>query len=136
MQTHAEAVAVFAGGVALAMLASGPELMHIAVRRRTTTTAAPVWWWWPWAWASTSRRPPSTRRRSLSAKARHAASFWILTAAVFVVFLLIPGWNDRVLQVEVGYLGASALLCALLYVLYRRPVKVHSPQSTVHSAES
>jgi hypothetical protein len=39
-----------------------------------------------------------------------------------VVFLLIPGWNDRVLQVQVGYFGAAALLCTLLYGLYRRPV--------------
>jgi hypothetical protein len=36
------------------------------------------------------------------------------------VFLLIPGWHDRVLQLEVGYLAGAALLCALLYGLYRR----------------
>jgi hypothetical protein len=34
------------------------------------------------------------------------------------------GFNDRVLQVELGYLGASTLLCTLLYLLYRRPVEV------------
>ncbi|MGZ4201584.1 MAG: hypothetical protein ACXVRH_05970 [Thermoleophilaceae bacterium] len=58
------------------------------------------------------------------ARARQAALSWLATALVFVVFLLIPGWHDRVLQVEVGYLGAAGLLCGLLYVLYRRPVAV------------
>jgi hypothetical protein len=42
-----------------------------------------------------------------------------------VAFLAIPwGFDDRVLQVEVGYLGAAAVLCSLLYMLYRRPVTV------------
>jgi hypothetical protein len=37
-----------------------------------------------------------------------------------VGFLLIPGWEDRVVQVEVGYAAGAAVLCALLYWLYRR----------------
>ena len=37
-----------------------------------------------------------------------------------MVWLLIPGFDDRVVQLEVGYLGAAALLCTLLYWLYRR----------------
>jgi hypothetical protein len=52
--------------------------------------------------------------------ARRAAAFWASSAAAFVVFLLLPGFNDRVLQVETGYLGAALLLCSLLYALYRR----------------
>ena len=134
VQTTLRAVAVFASGVALAFLAFGPELMHILFggnhhygRAGLVVVAVGMGLYLS---AATLNQAALAQ-----AKARHAASFWILTAAVFVVFLLIPGWNDRVLQVEVGYLGASALLCALLYVLYRRPVKVHSPQSTVHSAE-
>jgi hypothetical protein len=54
-------------------------------------------------------------------RARQAATIWLATAAAFVVFLLIPGWDNRVLQVQVGYFGAAALLCGLLYGLYRRP---------------
>jgi hypothetical protein len=38
----------------------------------------------------------------------------------FVVFLLIPGFEDRVLQVEIGYIAAALALCGLLYSLYRR----------------
>ncbi len=52
--------------------------------------------------------------------AKEAATCWLTSAAAFVGFLLIPGWDDRVLQVEVGYAGGAAVLCALLYWLYRR----------------
>jgi O-antigen/teichoic acid export membrane protein len=53
-------------------------------------------------------------------KAKAAAGCWIASAAAYVVFLLIPGWSDRVLQLEVGFLVGSAVLCALLFGLYRR----------------
>jgi O-antigen/teichoic acid export membrane protein len=57
------------------------------------------------------------------ARARQAAGIWVATAVLFIAFLAIPwGWDDRVLQVEVGYLGAAGVLCSLLYMLYRRPV--------------
>jgi hypothetical protein len=57
------------------------------------------------------------------AKAREAAAIWLVTAAAFVIFLLLPGFDDRVLQLEAGYLGAASLLCALLYLLYRRSAR-------------
>jgi hypothetical protein len=38
----------------------------------------------------------------------------------FVVLLLLPGFHDRVVQVEVGYVAAACVLCGLLYGLYRR----------------
>ena len=53
-------------------------------------------------------------------KTTEAAACWLTSAAAFVGFLLVPGWDDRVVQVEVGYAGGAALLCALLYSLYRR----------------
>ena len=53
-------------------------------------------------------------------KAKAAAVCWIASAAAYVVFLLIPGWSDRVLQLEVGFLVGSAVLCSLLFGLYRR----------------
>jgi hypothetical protein len=56
------------------------------------------------------------------ARAGQAAVCWGVSAAVYVVFLLIPGWHDRVLQLEVGYLVGATLLCALLYALYRRAI--------------
>jgi hypothetical protein len=57
------------------------------------------------------------------ARAAHAAACWVAAAAAYVVFLLIPGWHDRVLQLEVGFLAGAGILCALLYGLYRRAVR-------------
>jgi hypothetical protein len=51
---------------------------------------------------------------------KQTAACWLASAAAFVGFLLIPGWDDRVVQVEVGYTSGAALLCALLFWLYRR----------------
>ena len=53
--------------------------------------------------------------------AKEAAACWLTSAAAFVGFLLVPGWDDRVVQVEVGYAGGAAVLCSLLYWLHRRP---------------
>jgi O-antigen/teichoic acid export membrane protein len=54
-------------------------------------------------------------------RTKEAAVCWVASASAFVGFLLIPGWDDRIVQVEVGYAAAAAVLCALLYWLYRRP---------------
>jgi O-antigen/teichoic acid export membrane protein len=43
-----------------------------------------------------------------------AAACWLLAGAVFVGWLLAPVIDDQVLRVEVGYCGATALLCVLL----------------------
>ncbi|HZI91992.1 MAG TPA: hypothetical protein VFD31_10265 [Thermoleophilaceae bacterium] len=53
-------------------------------------------------------------------QAREACGAWLAAAAGFVVFLLLPGFDDRVLQVETGYVGGALVLCVLLYGLYRR----------------
>jgi O-antigen/teichoic acid export membrane protein len=54
------------------------------------------------------------------ARARAACACWLAAAAAYVGFLLLPGFDDRVLQVEVGYAAAALLLSSLLYALYRR----------------
>jgi O-antigen/teichoic acid export membrane protein len=121
VQTTLAAITVFAGGVALAFLALGPTLMKILFggdhhygRFGLVLVAVGMGFYLS---AATLNQAALAQGR-----ARQAAGVWLATAAVFVVFLLIPGWNDRVLQVEVGYLGAAGVLCALLYGLYRRPV--------------
>jgi O-antigen/teichoic acid export membrane protein len=53
-------------------------------------------------------------------RAREAAVCWAIAATAFVVSVVFPGFDDPVLQVEVGYLFGAALLCSLLYGLYRR----------------
>jgi O-antigen/teichoic acid export membrane protein len=52
-------------------------------------------------------------------RAPHAAAAWAVCAAAFALFLLLVDFDDRVLQVELAFLGAAACLCALLHTLYR-----------------
>jgi hypothetical protein len=51
---------------------------------------------------------------------RAAAGAWLLAAAAFVAWMLVPVIDDQLLRAEVGYAGAAALLCALLAALYAR----------------
>jgi O-antigen/teichoic acid export membrane protein len=121
------AVAVFAVCVAVGFLALGPWLMHvlfgghhhyargglviIAVGMGVYLSAATL-----------------NQAALAQARAREAAVAWVCTAVAFIVYLAIPwGFADKVLQVEIGYFGAATLLCALLYGLYRRPVRVDPP---------
>jgi O-antigen/teichoic acid export membrane protein len=53
-------------------------------------------------------------------RAPHAAAAWTACAVAFALFLLLVDFDDRVLQVELAFLGAAACLCALLHTLYRR----------------
>ena len=55
-------------------------------------------------------------------RASQAALAWLVSAAVFVAFVATgSGTGDSmVTRVEVGYFGATAILCALLWLLYRR----------------
>jgi len=101
------AVAVFAAGVALAFLVLGPWLMHVlfgghhhygrgglvivAVGMGVYLSAATL-----------------NQAALAQARARQAAIAWVCTAVAFVAYLAIPwGFHDKVLQVELGYLGAG-----------------------------
>jgi O-antigen/teichoic acid export membrane protein len=53
-------------------------------------------------------------------RAAQAAACWIASAAAYVVFLVLPLFGDKVVQLEVAYLFGAAVLCATLYGLYRR----------------
>lgn len=55
-------------------------------------------------------------------RAPWAAASWLIAAALFVVFVATgpSGSGAEVTRVEDGYLLATAVLCALLWVLYRR----------------
>ena len=52
--------------------------------------------------------------------AKQAAVCWVSSAAAFVAFLLLPAFDDRVLQVEIGFVGAAAALTGALYLVYRQ----------------
>jgi hypothetical protein len=51
---------------------------------------------------------------------RRASLCWIGCAAAFVAWNLTPALEEF-RRVEVGFTAAAALLCALLYLVYRRP---------------
>jgi O-antigen/teichoic acid export membrane protein len=114
------AIAAFAAVVALALLAAGPFAMHVLFGdkgfdyERFGLVAIGVGMGL-YLCAATLNQAALARGR-----AGQAAACWLAAAAAYVVFLLIPGWNDRVLQLELGFLAGAALLCALLYGLYRR----------------
>jgi O-antigen/teichoic acid export membrane protein len=53
-------------------------------------------------------------------RAAQASASWAGAASGFVLFLLLVTFDDRVLQVEIAFIGAAAVLAGLLYALYRR----------------
>lgn len=112
------AIAGFAAAVALAMLAAGPALMDVVFggdfhydRGGLVIVAAGMGLYLS---AATLNQALLARDRASA-----AAAAWLAAAAAFVTFLLLPGFDDRVLQVEIGYLGGALVLCALLYGQYR-----------------
>jgi O-antigen/teichoic acid export membrane protein len=114
------AIAAFAAAVSIALLALGPFAMEVLFGDkgfdygRFGLVAIGVGMGLYLGGATLNQAALAVGR------ARAAAACWIASAAAYVVFLLIPGWSDRVLQLEVGFLVGSAVLCSLLYALYRR----------------
>lgn len=113
------AIGGFAVAVALVMLAAGPPVMDVVFggefdydRGGLVLIALGMGLY----------LSAATLNQALLARARapEAAACWAGSAAAFVAFLLLPGFDDRVLQVETGYLGAALILFGLLYAVYRR----------------
>ena len=113
------AIAAFAGIVALVMLIAGPALMDLLFggdfdygRGGLVLVAAGMG----------LDLSAATLNQALLAHARapQSAACWAACAVVFVLFLGLVEFDDRVLQVEVAFIGAAALLAGSLYVLYSR----------------
>jgi O-antigen/teichoic acid export membrane protein len=107
------AIAGFAGAVALGLLAIGPWAMDLLFggdfdygRGGLALVALGMGCHLA---AGTLNQAALARGRE-----RLAATAWIVAAVGFVVWLLLPVVDDQVLRVEIGYLGATAVLCALL----------------------
>jgi O-antigen/teichoic acid export membrane protein len=119
------AIAGFAGAVALTMLAIGPWLMDLVFGGELAYDRLGL------VLISLGMGlylAAATLNQALLARAhaRAACACWLAAAAGYVGFLLLPGFDDRVLQVEIGYAGAALVLSALLYALYHRS---HDPSS-------
>jgi O-antigen/teichoic acid export membrane protein len=113
------AIAAFAGSVALAMLVAGPWLMDLVFGgnfeyERGGLVLVSV--------AMGLYLSAATINQALLAqgRARQAATCWVGSAAGFVALLFVSPVDDPVLSVEVGLLAGAAVLCTLLYTLYRR----------------
>jgi O-antigen/teichoic acid export membrane protein len=113
------AIAGFAGCVALVMLALGPWVMDVLFGggfdyERGGLVLVSI--------GMGLYLSAATLNQALLAhgRAQQSARAWVGCAAAFALFLLLADFDDRVLQVEVAFVGAAATLCALLYGLYRR----------------
>ncbi|HEY6780678.1 MAG TPA: molybdopterin-dependent oxidoreductase, partial [Thermoleophilaceae bacterium] len=113
------AIAGFAGCVALVMLIVGPFVMDVVFGDefdydRLGLVLVSI--------GMGLYLSAATLNQALLAhgRAKHATGAWAAAALGFVAFLLLIEFDDRVLQVELGYLGGAALLCTLLLTLYRR----------------
>jgi O-antigen/teichoic acid export membrane protein len=117
------AIAGFAGLVGAAMLVAGPELMQIAFGENFTYERADLLI--VTAGMGLYLSAATLNQAALAqGQVRRAAACWIGCAIGFVVWTAVPIVADEFRRVEVGYLGAAAVLCALLYALYRRPHRV------------
>jgi O-antigen/teichoic acid export membrane protein len=113
------AIAGFAACVALVMLAFGPALMDLVFGgdfdyERGGLVLVSV--------GMGLYLSAATLNQALLAHGRapHAAAAWALCAAGFALFLVLVDFDDRVLQVELAFVGAAACLSLLLGLLYRR----------------
>ena len=113
------AIAGFAGIVALVMLVAGPTAHGRPLRRQLPLRPRR-------ARARLARHGPLPVRRDAqpgAAGAREGRAIRHLLGGLrghFVLFLLLADFDDRVLQVEVAFVGAAALLAGSLYALYSR----------------
>jgi O-antigen/teichoic acid export membrane protein len=122
------AIAGFAAAVALGLLAIGPFVMshlfgqHFSYGR---VGLAVVGVGMGLHLASGALNQAALARNS----ARAAAICWGIAAALFLVWMLTPIVSDELTRTEVGYAGATGLLAALLWGLYRRgaPVSAGAP---------
>jgi len=112
-------VAGLAAAAIVVMLVAGPQLMQIAFgekfsydRLGLVIVAAGMGFYLS---AATLNQAALAQ-----GQVRRAAACWGLCALGFVVWNLLPVL-DVFRRVEVGFAGGAAILCGLLYVLYRDP---------------
>ena len=86
--------------------------------------------WWRSGWASTSPPARSTRRRWRATAPAPRRPLAGQPPPLFVGWMLSPLVDDELLRAEVGYLGAAALLSALLAVVYRATSASSGPRTS------
>ena len=113
------AIAAFAGAVALGLLAIGPWVMDVVFDKegygRVGLAVIAIGMGLHLA-AGTLNQAALARGRAArrgGVAGRRAACSWSGCSS--------PVVDDQLVRAEVGYAGAAALLCGMLYGLYRRP---------------
>jgi O-antigen/teichoic acid export membrane protein len=114
------AIAVFAAAVALGLLIVGPFVMgHVLFGQNYTygrVGLALIGLGMGMHLVSGTLNQAALARN----RARAAAACWLAAAVAFLAWMLTPLVGEQVLRAEIGYLGATSLLAALLTLLYRR----------------
>ena len=126
------AIAAFAGAVAVGLLAVGPPVMSALLGSHGFSYAR-----WGLALVGVGmgfHLVSGTLNQAALARgqAAVAAAAWLTAGAVFVAFVAAPTIGNEVTRVEVGYAGATLLLCALLWTIYRRGSRAASAIARPH----
>jgi O-antigen/teichoic acid export membrane protein len=113
------AIAAFAALVALVVLVAGPQIMQLAFGDKFSYDRAGlliVTVGMGFYLSSGTLNQAALAQ----GQARRAAACWVTAASAFLAWNLLPVL-DEFRRVEVGFAAAAALLCGLLYLLYRSP---------------
>ncbi|MGH2924576.1 MAG: lipopolysaccharide biosynthesis protein [Solirubrobacterales bacterium] len=113
------AIAGFAGLVGVVVAVAGPEIMQLAFGDKFTYDRAGlliVTVGMGFYLSSGTLNQAALAQ----GQARRAAACWVSAASAFLIWNLLPVLTEF-RRVEVGFAAAAALLCGLLYLLYRSP---------------
>jgi O-antigen/teichoic acid export membrane protein len=128
IRTTILAIAAFAGAVALGLLVLGPWAMDLLLPTEGS--------YGRWGLATIGvgmglHLTAGTLNQAALARgqAARAAVAWAASALVFVGWMAVAVVDDALVRAEVGYAGATALLCAALTATYRsgRPAVAAAP---------
>jgi O-antigen/teichoic acid export membrane protein len=119
------AIVAFAAAVALALLLLGPFAMHVVFGHKELAGETFDYGRFGLVAMGVGMGlylcAATLNQAALAAgRATQACVCWVVAAVAYVVFLVLPGFHDRVLQLELGFLFGALVLCAELYWLYRR----------------
>jgi O-antigen/teichoic acid export membrane protein len=120
IRTTLLAIAGFAAAVTLGLLVVGPFAMELLFDHeygRWGLAAVGLGMGFHLA-AGTLNQAALARGRQ-----RAAAAAWLTAAVALGVWLVLPVVDDVLLRTQIGYAGATALLCALLAVVDRRALR-------------
>lgn len=119
IRTTVLVIAGFAGAVALGLLAVGPPVMTALLGDKGFHYAR-----WGLALVGLGmglHLVSGTLNQAALARGRAqvASLAWLVSAGAFVAFVATPTISSEVARVEVGYFGATLILCGLLWTVYR-----------------